>query len=297
MNGRLTGAAPTDPGQRDAFYRQGKQPFSVKVGDRWVQYNQTTGPLALAMMSTAAFYNAFEQTGEVPTTAKIAQAAGEIGNGIIDQSFFKGLENLMGAITDPNKAATFVAGELGGLVPMSGAMRNTADALDSRVKDAKGVTDRIKSGIPVLSKSVPSKLDVFGREQQMEGGEGMLSFLPSRIPKDEPRSSVDAEVTRLGIFPGPTGKTITIGKKTFDLDSDQQRELQRIVGQTMLLSLQGLFAGDVYQHSNLEQQQQLAQKVIDAARTAGRQGFIVRLLKERGTLTPKSKTIPAPLAE
>ena len=41
-NGKLTGAAPTDPAKRDAYYRGGKQPFSVKIGDRWVQYNQAT---------------------------------------------------------------------------------------------------------------------------------------------------------------------------------------------------------------------------------------------------------------
>jgi hypothetical protein len=34
----LTGAAPKSPAERDEFSRSGKQPFSIKVGNRWYSY-------------------------------------------------------------------------------------------------------------------------------------------------------------------------------------------------------------------------------------------------------------------
>jgi len=36
----ITGQAPTSPTERDQFYREGKQPFSIKIGDKWVSYQQ-----------------------------------------------------------------------------------------------------------------------------------------------------------------------------------------------------------------------------------------------------------------
>src|ERR1035438_7976124 len=130
-NGRLTGTAPTDPAKRDAFYRNGKQPFSIKIGNRWVQYNQFTGPLSLTLAATAGFHDAFTEKGEIPNSKRIATAASVIGKSVVDATFFRGLENLINALSDPEKEGERFTSDLaGGFVPFSGATRTVANALD-----------------------------------------------------------------------------------------------------------------------------------------------------------------------
>lgn len=38
--GVVTGAPPGDPGQRQAWEREGRLPYAIRLGDRWVQYNR-----------------------------------------------------------------------------------------------------------------------------------------------------------------------------------------------------------------------------------------------------------------
>jgi hypothetical protein len=297
-SGRITGAPPSEKNARDAFYRQGKQPFSVKIGNRWVQYNQTTGPISLTLAATAAFHDSFNRSGNVPTEERVAEAAAVIGRSIVDSSFLRGVHNLIDALTDPKaKAGQFVADTASGFVPFSGLQRNIANAIDPEVKDPEGLYERILTGIPLASKRVEPKLDVMGRTSEMEGGSGLAAFLPTRIPKDEPKSDVDAELNRLGIFPGETGKTITVSDQRFDLDREQARELQRVVGLMQHKALAALFASPGYQSASDEDKQKTAQELIDLARQAGRRAFVMRTVRAGGKFAPATKSIPGALTE
>jgi hypothetical protein len=274
-SGKLTGAAPADPAQRSAFYRAGKTPFSVKVGNRWVQYNSLVGPLQLTLAATAAFWDAFHQRGEVPTSTKIAQAGAVIGQSITDATFFRGIENVINALTNPDRdAEKFFADAAGGLVPFSGLQRNIANSIDPEIKDAQGIYERILSGIPIASRTIPPKLDALGRPQTMEGGSGLLAFMPSRLPEDKPKSAVDAELNRLEIFPGKASGSLTLGNKKIALTREQKTELQRLEGQVMYHSLAALFDSPEYGQLSDEQKQQAANDLIARARKAGRDAFI-----------------------
>jgi len=274
-NGRLTGAAPSEPNKRDAFYRSGKQPFSVKIGNRWVAYNQMVGPLSMTLASTAAFWDSFNDKGEVPTSKRIATAGAVIGQSITDATFFRGIENLINALNDPEKQGErFASDAASGFVPMSGLQRNIANSLDSTIRDPQSIYERIKTGLPIASETVPPKLDVFGREQKMEGGEGLLAFSPTRVPEDKPRSDVDAELARLEIYPGKTGDSVTIKNHKATLTREQKAELQQTVGQAMYQGLSALFASPEYANLSDEEKQQTTKQLIDKARDAGRAAFI-----------------------
>jgi hypothetical protein len=279
-SGRLTGAAPSSPNQRDAFYRSGKVPFAVKIGSRWVSYNQMSGPLSMTLASTAAFWDAFNDKGEVPTSKRIATAGAVIGSSITDATFFRGIENLINALHDPEKQGErFASDTASGFVPMSGLNRNIANSLDPVIRDPQSIYERIKTGLPIMSEQVPAKLDVFGREQKMEGGEGLLAFSPTRLPEDKPRSDVDAELARLEIFPGKTGDSVTVKNHKATLTREQKAELQQTVGRAMYDSLAALFSSDEYKGLDDEQKQEAATQLIAKAREAGRVSFIGKNIK------------------
>ncbi|MFA6270836.1 MAG: hypothetical protein WC657_06555, partial [Candidatus Paceibacterota bacterium] len=55
--GRITGAAPVNAAERDRFYSDGKQPYSFRVGDRWISY-QRLEPLNQSFTQVASIMQA-----------------------------------------------------------------------------------------------------------------------------------------------------------------------------------------------------------------------------------------------
>jgi len=108
----------------------------------------------------------------------------------------------------------------------------------------------------------------------MSGGEGALAFSPSRLPKDEPKSAVDAELNRLEVYPGKVGDSLTLKSHKVTLTREQKAELQRLTGETIYEGLAGLFDSPEYKEMSDELRQQIATKLIDKARTAAREQFI-----------------------
>jgi hypothetical protein len=229
----------------------------------------------MTLAATAGFWDAFHEKGEIPTSKRIATAGAVIGQSVVDATFFRGIENLINALTDPAKQGErFISDMAAGFVPLSGLQRNIANALDPTIRDPQSIYERILTGIPIVSKQVPPKLDVFGREQKMEGGEGVLSFSPTRLPKDQPRSAVDAELSRLEIYPGKTSGTLTLKDSKIVLTREQKVEFQRLTGQTMYEGLAALFDSEEYKKFTFEQKEDAATKLIDKAREAAREAFI-----------------------
>jgi len=57
---RITGSQPTNPAERAAFYAQGKIPFAVRFGDRWVSY-QRAEPFSLPLAMIANLREKFRR--------------------------------------------------------------------------------------------------------------------------------------------------------------------------------------------------------------------------------------------
>jgi hypothetical protein len=70
--GNITGAVPTDPGEKERFYETGKQPYSVKIGDRWVDY-RLMGPLAMPFAEASAWVQGSKTASDDQTKSKAMQ--------------------------------------------------------------------------------------------------------------------------------------------------------------------------------------------------------------------------------
>jgi hypothetical protein len=78
-NGHVTGAEPESPTDRAAFYAEGKQPYSVRVGNDWVSYERNLGVLGLPLAAGAAWKDRFGHQGISATPDEITRAAFELG--------------------------------------------------------------------------------------------------------------------------------------------------------------------------------------------------------------------------
>lgn len=175
MEGRITGAAPSDEGERAAFYGANKQPWSVRTeGGVWVPYGQLQ-PVGTPFALAAAAYKGWSEHGEAPDTEKLGHAAAQIGSYVSDQSYLSSLGKLMdvisGSETDAGRAfADVAANTVWGFMPYSGLTRSVAKGIDPRVIDAKTIGERLEQNMPVASLGMNAKLDPWGEEVVPTGG-------------------------------------------------------------------------------------------------------------------------------
>lgn len=184
---KVTGRAPTNKTERDAFYAQGKQPYAIKIGDSWVQYNRMPEPIASALTSIAAMHDAFEQSDEVPTHEKIADGILGIGRSFADRSFLSGLGDLLDALESPDARGKKALQRLVGsaVVPFSSAAGAITRVTDRTVRQADTYKQAIQERIPGQSKNLPALESKFE-----EGGEAtrkypaFQEFLPIKTTRD-----------------------------------------------------------------------------------------------------------------
>lgn len=177
--GIMTLGYPTEKKERDLWEAEGKQPYSIKVGDQWLSLNyfQPAGNLIAA---GAEYQNAINE-GEDPETAFTNALAGS-GKAFTEQSFLKGVSGGINALTDPQRSAEkFAEQTAGSIIP--NVIRTAARATDSVQRETDGVVDAVTAGIPGARQTLPAKTNIYGEEVPRRGSmvdEIINPFKPSK---------------------------------------------------------------------------------------------------------------------
>ena len=253
----ITGAPPTNAAARDRFYREGKVPYGLKIGGKWIQfqrlepYSQTLGQLAAV---TEAVRNKDNATAEQIAS----QMAATLGNNLINQTYFSGLSDFMDALSDPaGYGSRFATRTAGGFVPFSSALRTAAQVTDPVYRDPKTLPERFKANLPGLSSQVPPRLTAFGEEARQRSS----PVSPIQVTMAQ-QSAVDAELERLGMEVGFVGASIA----GIPLDRSLQADYQRGAGQNTSVLLSALVQSEAWQTLNDGQKTQLIEKAVTASR-------------------------------
>lgn len=220
----LTYGYPKDDKERKLWDSEGKQPYSVKVGDRWysLNYLQPFGTL-LAIGGQA---NKAKKEGK-DISSIIGQGAATAGQSIMNQSFLKGVGGALDAISDPERSVRqYVENTTSSVVP--NFVRSFARASDPKQRAPEGVVEGVKSGIPGLRETTTAKKDMFGQDLPAKdtfANQYLNPFKPSKVRGNE----IIAEVRRLkdaGLGTVPTesnknvfGKTPLTPKELNDLNA------------------------------------------------------------------------------
>lgn len=275
LEGKITGAAPTNPAERDRFYRDGKQPFSVRIGNKWVSYqrlepfNQTFGQVAAAIDALKA--------NDKDVAGKVAQAVSTISQNLVSQTYMSGLSNAIDMISQPERYAgdvfTKFATALG--TPMSSATRTVAQVFDPTVRQPGTLGESFKAGIPGLSQQVPAKIDVFGQEVTRKSP----AWSPINITPAE-ETTLTKELDRLKYNIGFVSDVIG-GVK---LDRVTATRYQQLAGNYTKQAVAGLILTSTYKAANDVYKEKLLDSVISNARERAKYEIT------RGAVPPVSTT-------
>jgi len=283
-NGKITAGVPTNPSERDRFYREGKLPYAVKLGGKWVQY-QRMEPFNQPFSQVAGVVDAVNNKDK-NVQEQVLQAAFNIGQNLTNQTYMSGLSDMLDALSQPERELPgLISRQVTGMVPFSSALRTTAQQLDPTVRQPENIVESVQAGLPVVSKKVPARLTAFGEEAQRQSP--AWSPIQVSTSRDNP---VDAELGRLGFNIGFVGTTIDNKKLT----REQQDEYQREAGAAVRLALDELVRRADYRRKNDAGKEKAIEKARDDARDLVRSRLKRKWGNELGRLQVKQPTAPAP---
>lgn len=158
--GNITGKAPSDPSQRDAFYRQGKKPNAIKVGDRWIPFERLE-PLGTAMATMVNMIQDFKNSDKENVPEKTLEAFTKLGSTLTNKTYLSGFTGMINALSDPERyGQSFLSRIAVGAEPQ--LLKFFTDLKDPYYREANSILEQFKAKTPFLSETLPPKLNVFG---------------------------------------------------------------------------------------------------------------------------------------
>lgn len=202
MSWQISGRGPAEKGVKEAMTREGWQPYSVKIGNRWVAYNRLDPAgslLGMAADATELFMQSQHELLDDADTEKIAVAGAlAFAGNVTNKTYLSGLSSMIEALNDPQRAAEgWVQRTAGSVVPAGVAQAERVN--DPTVREVYSMMDAIRSRMPGLSKDLPPRRDLWGDKVKTESGLGVPFDAFSPVYSKTPdRSPIDDEIRRQG---------------------------------------------------------------------------------------------------
>ena len=224
--GEITGPAPENKAEREAFYRQGKKAWSLRMGDTWYQYRRIE-PFNTPIASVAIAYDKIVNAKDEKTKTEIfGELSRGLANNILDSSYFQGLQQIFNR-HEKFKTAPFRFGA--SFIPYSSFWRSMNRAYEkategeAKIREKQGWLPAMAQVIPGLSGSVPAKVDVWGNEKVIPGSI-FQHWLPYKWQK-ETTDPVEKGLELLKIYPSLPSKQYTYRGQKAVFDEDIYRKL------------------------------------------------------------------------
>jgi len=261
----MTGPAPSNAGDREVFYGQGKLPHSIKIGDKWVEFQrvQPIGQLMQIAGSIANSIDAYKNTGQLNSqdvANESAKALGDIGSMVFTQSPFTGVSDLFDLMKGGKynegyaKAGNRYLGQLiGTFIP--NILRRTTVAMDPIVYEKRDIRSQLQSRIPGLQKNLTPKRDLFG-EIVRQGGTSAERFASPIRTSDVKANKLYEEFDTIGYTPSVPGRKVF----SQELSTDAYETLQKYYGPRLRDELWKITESPGYKNLNDAQKDKILSK-------------------------------------
>jgi hypothetical protein len=189
LDGGITGAPPKNKKDRDLLYATGWQPYSLKIGGKYVSYNRLE-PVGSVVGMSADFVNAMRDDD-----SQLNEKAGNIimsfSRNIASKTFLQGISGVLDAISDPERYGGNYMEKLSGSVVPS-IVAAGARAVDPFVREVETPLEAIQARIPFASKNLPTKVGAFQMPIERPGGTLSRFLSPVSISEEKPDMAIIA---------------------------------------------------------------------------------------------------------
>lgn len=199
-SGKLTGHGPEREAERKVLQQTGWQPYSIKVGDKYISY-QRLDPFATFLGMTADMAE-FVQKAENADTNVVEDIVPSILMGlsqnVVNKSYMTGIQQVLEAATQPQrKLDTFLRTRAGSYIPaVFGQAVGTVDG-DEAIREARGVLEAIQKRIPVFAGGLDPRRNVLGEKIERTGtGIGLVDYVSPIILSSKKNDPISEEMAK-----------------------------------------------------------------------------------------------------
>ena len=289
LDGKITGDYPTDKNERDEWKRTGKQPYSIvyKVGGekKYLSFErlEPLGTVLSLSADAAAIYKSIKEGKKFDDVAK--QLVNVVIENLFDKTFMRGFYTFAKALVDPEQNLDyFVKSFTSSAIPR--AVSQTARAIDPVMRDARSLIDFYKTQIPFLSKEVPAKKDIWGRDEKT-GGSAVFRLMSPFYYNEDMSTSVDKELSELGITIGKPGKTGILPRtepkrEAYKMTSTEYEKMSEESGKSIYVALSNLISYEGYKSLPPMEKIKMIEGVVGSLREASKIPYRITYSGKKG---------------
>lgn len=272
MQGLITGGGPDDPRERQLLYAMGWQPYSIKIGDEYYAYGRLE-PLGMLFGIAADAYEIGERLSYGQSEDLAAMTFGAIAKNITSKTWLRGVSELINVMSDPDRyGRSYVQRLIGTLIPTGVAQ--VAGVTDPYLRRADDLMSALKRRIPIKSKDVLPRLDLWGNRIKREGGLGpdILSpvYLSTRV-----NDLVSAELMQLGRETGYFPSRVSKKLRGIELSPEMHNELIKLARKPAYAMLNVMVRSPSWRALSPELREAIVRKVISRTNLAARRALIL----------------------
>ena len=187
MSGNITGGGPKNPIQREALLATGWRPYSIKIGDGYVNYSRLD-PFGMFLGICADYSEIVANVGEDEGIGEaIVAMIFALPKNLTSKTYLKGLSDTLLAISDPERNAEWVLRQKA-LSYIPAFLQQTRRTTDPEMKQVETILDHIKDKIPGLASTLPTQYSwLTGKPVLYHGGiaSGISPIVWSSSEKDK----------------------------------------------------------------------------------------------------------------
>jgi len=221
-DGEMSGNGPEDDNEKRLLMAQGWQPYSIKVGDKWIKYNRFE-PVGM-LLGVAADATEIAKYSTGPETDKLgSMIMGSLMSNLGDKTFLRGIFDFGEAMTDPDRYASQYIGRLAGSFAMPNIVAQPTWKADPFLREARTIVDQVRARIPGERQKLQEVLDVAG--EPIENITSPIPGVPTKVSQQQNQPLVSA-LLDLGLFKGKPGRSIM----GVELSGEDYRKYAEVMG-------------------------------------------------------------------
>ncbi|MXO85244.1 hypothetical protein GRI38_04300 [Altererythrobacter aurantiacus] len=268
LDGRVTGSTPPNSGKARLLYADGWEPYSIKVGNRWISYSRMD-PFSTTIGMAADLATLPDNLSERQRDDKLMMVTASFMSNLASKVWLSGVSSFVEGLSDPGRYADNWLNRTVGAFTVPAGVAGVARAIDPVSRKRESIGEAIRSRIPGLSSDLLPRRDVFGRQIEFDSlGPDILSPFWQSEAKNDP---VVAEMLRIGKNVSAPGKQYTENGERKDYTPEEYDRYHELAGRLTHEGLAELIASDEYAAMNIAQQNKAAKKAIREAREAARE--------------------------
>lgn len=163
-NGLITGMGPQDPETKKLWKAAGNQPYSIKVGDKWVSYNRMD-PFGMFFGVAADVSEVATHTDDRSAEDLMQMALMAFSRNLSNKTYLRGLADVMDALFErgpqvDQKVERLMQSYAGGFVPFSGYLGNIRN--DPYMREVRSMADAVANRVPGFSAELDPQRNILG---------------------------------------------------------------------------------------------------------------------------------------